>query len=170
MARSLVAVLACVVSLVLESPSAQGREPEDFLKGQIILSDKDLPMEWKSVRAYVRKLKRLRRKAIAFDGKGKVRLHYAAFFAKPVRDVQVDMVVYDITEGERLKKTSWETFLAKRGDRAVFSNVDLTEEDLPGDRKYQFVVAHRGRALAKGELRLLAPRRGVRPVEVEFGK
>jgi hypothetical protein len=149
---------------------AEAKGPEDLLKGQLILSDKKLPMSWRSARAYARKLKRLRRKVLSFGSKGKIHLHYAAFFAKPVNDVQVDVVVYDVTERERAKKTAWETFLARRGDRAVFGDVEISEDDLPPNRRYELVVVFRGRALAKAEITLHAPEKPGKTEEVQFDR
>ena len=44
-----------------------------------------------------------------------------AFFAQPLNDVQVDLVIYDITNGAHDRKASTEQFM-NRGDRVLFNS------------------------------------------------
>jgi hypothetical protein len=122
--------------------------PEDFLKGRVIMSDKPLPMNWNSVGSYVAQLKSLNKSTLWYDKKtGKVTVQYAAFFAQPINDVQVDLVIYDVTNGAHSQKISTETFL-NRGDRVQFNSVTLDKQDLEGNRKYLFAVEYRHRLIA----------------------
>src|SRR6478609_4326787 len=103
-------LLVAVIVLVAASfASAKGPVPEDFLKGRIIISDKPLPMKWNSVSSYVSQLKGLNKGTLWYDKKsGKLTVQYAAFFAKAVEDVQVNLVLYDVTGGQHQQKVSTE--------------------------------------------------------------
>src|SRR6185503_15868452 len=111
-----IAVIVLLLGLTALS-QAHRSAPEDLLKGKIIISDKPLPTHWSSVSGYVSQLKGLNKGTLWYDKKtGKLTVQYAAFFAKPVDDVQVNLVLYDITNGAHQQKVSTENFM-QRGDR-----------------------------------------------------
>ena len=147
MKRSLPLLAALLV--VLGPAVVRARQvPEDLLKGRVIISDKPIPTNWNSVGSYVAQLKALNKSVIWYDKKtGKVTLQYAAFFAQPVNDVQVDLVIYDVTNGAHAQKVSNETFM-NRGDRVQFNAVTLDKQDLEGNRKYLFAIEYRHRVIA----------------------
>jgi hypothetical protein len=129
---------------------AKGPVPEDMLKGKIIISDKPLPTKWNSVSSYVSQLKGLNRETVWYDKKsGKLTVHYAAFFARPVDDVQVNLVLYDITHGAHTQKVSTENFMT-RGDRVLFNSVVFDKEDVEGNKKYMMTIEDRRRIIASG--------------------
>lgn len=151
---------------------AGGKLPEDILKGQLIVSDSRFPSSWTSAASFADACKKKRKDKLHFAKKTEnskstyppVQIYYAAFFEKPVNDVEVRFVMYDITNGiqNKAKKGSWEAFLNKKGDRVLFNSVELDKEDLFGDdtgeRKYLFAIEYRGQTLAKAELKLSAER------------
>src|SRR5437867_881313 len=114
---------------VAAGASAKGQMPEDLLAGKIIISDQKFPMHWSSVGSYVSQLKHMNKGTLWYDKKtGKVKIEYAAFFSKPLDDVQCDLVIYDITNGSRDRRTSTENFM-RRGDRVLFNSVVFDKED-----------------------------------------
>jgi hypothetical protein len=130
--------------------AAKGPAPEDFLKGKIIISDKPLPTHWNSVGSYVSQMKAMNKGTLWYDKKtGKLKVQYAAFFAKPVDDVQVNLVLYDITGGQHQQKVSTENFM-QRGDRVLFNAVEFDKEDIEGNRKYLMTIEDRKRIIASG--------------------
>jgi hypothetical protein len=137
--------------LVLAAPLyAKGPAPEDFLKGRIIISDKPLPSHWNSVGGYVAQMKALNKATLWYDKKtGKLTVQYAAFFAKPVDDVQVVLVLYDVTNGAHNKKVETENFM-QRGDRVLFNSVEFDKEDIEGNKKYLMTLEDRHRIIASG--------------------
>jgi hypothetical protein len=144
------AVLALLLVCSATLAQAKGPGPEDMLKGKIIISDKPLPMKWNSVGGYVSQLKGLNRSSLWYDKKsGKLTLQYAAFFAKPVEDVQVNLVLYDITGGQHVMKVSTENFMT-RGDRVLFNSVVFDKEDIEGNKKYMMTIEDRRRVIASG--------------------
>ena len=116
--------------------------------GTQILSKKLAPLST----SIVSQLKGMNKGTLWYDKKtGKVRIEYAAFFSKPLDDVQCDLVIYDVTNHVRDRRTSTENFM-KRGDRVLFNSITLDKEDFEMNKKYLFVMENRGRTLATGEL------------------
>jgi hypothetical protein len=129
---------------------AKGPAPEDYLKGKIIISDKRIPTSWNSVSSYVSQVKGMSKGTLWYDKKsGKLTLQYAAFFAQPVNDVQVMLVLYDITGGAHQQKVSTEQFM-NRGDRVLFNSVVFDKEDIEGNKKYLMTIEDRRRVIASG--------------------
>jgi len=152
--RSFIAALA--LPFILSQPKdafakGKGTQPEDILKGQILVSDHGFPMHWSSVGGYVSSLKGQNRGTLWYDKKtGKIKIYYAAFFAQPLNDVQVDLVIYDITNGARDRKAATEQFM-NRGDRVLFNSIEFDKEDYEMNKKYRFVIVSRGKPIATGE-------------------
>ena len=143
-------VIAAFVLLSGSFAVAKGPVPEDYLKGKVIISDKALPTSWNSVSSYVSTLKNMNKGSLWYDKKsGKLTVQYAAFFAQPVNDVQVMLVLYDITGGQHLQKVSTEQFM-KKGDRVLFNSVVFDKEDIEGNRKYLMTIEDRRRVIASG--------------------
>jgi len=142
--------LAALLLLFAPTVLAKGPAPEDFLKGKLIISDKPLPTKWNSVSSYVSQLKGMSKETLWYDKKtGKLTVQYAAFFSQPVQDVQVNLVLYDITRGAHTMKVSTENFMT-RGDRVLFNSVVFDKEDIEGNRKYLMTIEDRRRVIASG--------------------
>lgn len=140
-----------IAALAIENPASAGTLPEDILKGQIIVSDSSLPTKWSSPSEYAGRLKKLHKSSFFYDKKtGKIQIYYAAFFPKPVDDLEVAFVVYDITNGvaNQNKKGSWEAFLGRKGERVLFNSIEFDKEDFEMNKKYRLVVQYRGKSLA----------------------
>jgi len=136
------------LALVASHPAQARQAPEDFLKGKVILSEKSIPTRWNSVGSYVSQLKGLNKGVFWYDKKtGKVTVQYAAFFAQPVNDVQVNLVIYDVTNGAHAQRISTENFM-NRGDRVIFNAVTFDKEDLEGNKKYMFAIESNHRVIA----------------------
>ena len=143
--------------LLAPSVTSAAAKPEDLLKGQLLISDSSFPLKWTSAGEYVSRLKKLNKSSLFYDKKtGKLTIYYAAFFAQPVNDVQVNFVIYDITDGAnaKAKKGAWEAFLGRKGERAIFNSVELDKEDIEMNKKYLFAIESRRVIIAKGEVTL----------------
>jgi hypothetical protein len=143
--------LLALALLLCAAPAIAKNVPEDVLKGRIIITDQRIPMHWSSVGSYVSQLKAMNKGTLWYDKKtGKVKIEYAAFFAKPLNDVQVNLVIYDITNGAHNPRGSWEQFM-NRGDRVLFNSITFDKEDFEMNKKYRLVIESRHVALASGE-------------------
>lgn len=147
------ALCACAALASGAGPAAaKGQMPEDVLKGRVIISDTKIPMRWSSVGAYVSQLKGMNKGTLWYDKKtGKLKIEYAAFFAQPLNDVQVNLVIYDITNGAKDRRGTWEQFM-NRGDRVLFNSITLDKEDFEMNKKYRLVIEDRGKVIASGEV------------------
>jgi hypothetical protein len=149
-------VIAAFVLLLGATAFAKGPVPEDYLKGRVIISDHSVPMSWRSVSSYVSTLKSMNKGTLWYDRKtGKVTLQYAAFFARPVNDVQVMLNLYDITGGAHVQKVSTEQFM-EQGKRVLFNSVVFDKEDIEGNKKYMLTIEDRHRIIAAGTFILRA--------------
>jgi hypothetical protein len=143
------------VSLASVNPAAAGALPEDILKGTIIVSESSLPTKWSSPGEYASRLKKLHKSTLFYDKKtGKLQIYYAAFFAQPVNDLEVNFVVFDITNGvaNQNQKGKWEAFLGRKGERVLFNSIELDKEDFEMNKKYRFVIQYRGKSLAYSDV------------------
>jgi hypothetical protein len=150
--RTLAAVML-LAALADGSALAKGKgpQPEDYLKGRILTSDRGFPMHWSSVSSYVSQMKGLNRSTLWYDKKtGKIKIYYAAFFAQPLNDVQVDLVIYDVTNGAHDRKAATEQFM-NRGDRVLFNSVEFDKEDFEMNKKYLLSIVSRGKTIASGD-------------------
>ncbi len=155
--RRLVLRLLALCLLVLPGTLHAAAKPEDLLKGQLIINDASFPLKWTSAAEYASRLKKLHKSSLFYDKKtGKLTIYYAAFFAQPVNDVQVNFVIYDITNGAnaKVKKGAWEAFLGRKGERALFNSVELDKEDIEMNKKYMFAIESGRTIIAKGEITL----------------
>ena len=143
----------CVMALALAPGLVLAKtNPEDLLKGKVIISEKPIPRNWRSVGSYVAQLKALNKTTFWYEKKtGKVTVQYAAFFAQPVNDVQVNLVVYDVTGGAHTQKVSSENFM-NRGDRVIFNSVTLDAQDMEGNKKYLFAIEYNHRVIASSTI------------------
>ncbi|HNO68557.1 MAG TPA: hypothetical protein PKI49_08600 [Pseudomonadota bacterium] len=157
LSRRLVLRVLALCLLVLPGTLRAAAKPEDILKGQLIISDSSFPLKWTSAAEYASRLKKLHKSSLFYDKKtGKLTIYYAAFFAQPVNDVQVNFVIYDITNGAnaKAKKGAWEAFLGRKGERALFNSVELDKEDIEMNKKYLFAIESGRQIIAKGEITL----------------
>lgn len=149
--------LAGLATLSIAETAEAGGAPEDILKGTIIVSESPLPTKWTSPGEYAGRLKKLHKTSLFYDKKtGKIQVYYAAFFAQPVNDLEVNFVVFDITNGiaNQNKKGSWEAFLGRKGERVLFNSIELDKEDFEMNKKYRFVIQYRGKSLAYSDVTL----------------
>ena len=150
--RSATLLVATCLLAAAPPARAKGQMPEDVLAGKVIISDQRIPMKWSSVGEYVARLKGMSKGTLWYDKKtGKVKIEYAAFFARPINDVQVNLVIYDITNGGADRRGTWEQFMSK-GDRVLFNSITLDKEDFEMNKKYRLVIEDRGRRIAAGEV------------------
>jgi hypothetical protein len=160
--RITLALLACLtlgagagIGLAPRPACAKGGTPEDILKGQLFISDSSFPTRWSSVGEFVSKVKKNHKQSLTYDKKTKkLQVYYAAFFAQPVDDIQVNFAIYDITNGlpNKVKKGSWEAFMGRKGERVLFNSVELDQEDIEMNKKYMFTIERGRTILAKGEV------------------
>ncbi len=123
--------------------------PERVFRGQILTSKKSFPSKAKSKRAYVKKLKKQRATKFAENTTTKSwKIYYAAFFRKPLNDLEVTVKLYDITNGGKKMINSYEQYLDRRGERSIISHITLEREFFGVNRRILMVMESRNYILA----------------------
>lgn len=155
---SLLAAGGVAIALAWAFPleTAQAKSPESVFKGQIITSAKSIPTTSRSENAYVSTLKKLRTKRF-FENKQKKawKIHYAAFFKKPLNDLELTIRLYDVTDGSRTLLNTFEQYLDGRGARSFTSSMELDRQMVGVNRSILMVMENRGYVLASAQFQIL---------------
>ena len=152
------AIFAIALGLVLGTARSAdaGRKPEDIYGGKIITAKKRIPTSAKSTRAYVKKLKKVRTNQFWENKKKKEwKVYFAAFFKRPLNDLEVTVKFYDITTGKRHMLASFEQYLDGRGQRTVISKAILERKFFGVNKHIYMTVENRGRVLASTKFKIL---------------
>ena len=151
----LATALVCGLSLATSS-SAQAKNPEKVFKGQIITSNKAFPTTAKSPGDYVKKIKKA--KVTKFQEKKDSKswkVHFAAFFRKPLNDLEITVKLYDITTGRRHLVNSFEQYTEGRGQKTLISHIKLEREYFGVNKKILISMESRKSVLAQGTFHIL---------------
>lgn len=141
--------LALGLTFVLAAPSsALAGTPFD---GKIITSKKRIPTSASSKKAYFAKLRKQKQTKFQEDTKKKQwKIYFAAFFKRPLNDLEVTVKLYDITDKKPHLRNAFESYLGERGQTNLISYLKLDREKFGVNRKIMMVVEYRGRKLATG--------------------
>lgn len=148
---ALVAALPLALVALEASPAVAG--PFD---GKIVTSSKRIPTSGKSKGAYFKKLRKQSTSKFQENTEKKQwKIHYAAFFRKPLNDLEVTVKLYDVTDRTPMLKDSFEVFLPARGQKNLISSLKIDRERYGVNRKIQMVVENRRRKLAVTNFQIL---------------
>lgn len=155
MLRLLVAA-AVAFAMGSAAETADAANPEKVFRGQVITSKKRLPTSAKSPGAYVKKLKKA--KATKFQENEKTKswkIYFAAFFRKPLNDLEITVKLYDVTTGRRHLVNSFEQYTEGRGQKTLISSIKLEREYFGVNKKIMIVMESRKSVLAQGTFHIL---------------
>jgi hypothetical protein len=144
--------------MVFSSPAEAKGKPEDVFGGRIMVSDKPYPLEAKSPSAYISQVKKQSKDRFQEDKeKTQWKIYYAAFFKKPVNDLEIKTTIYDITDGNQRFLDSWEEYLNDRGQRVVIGNLKLKRQDgkVNPNSKIMLVMESGGRIVASTQFYII---------------
>lgn len=156
--RTHTAVLAAaaLVATTLALPTAEAGKPEQVFRGEIVTSKKRIPSSAKSPSAFVKKLRKLKTTKFWEDkAKKRWKIYYAAFFRRPLNDLEVTVKLWDISDGRKRLLTSYEQYLDGRGERSVISHITLDREDFGVNKRIMMTMESRGKVLALGKFQIL---------------
>lgn len=149
-------IVASFVVVAMPADARAGRSPERVFAGDIITSKKRIPTRAKSARAYIRKLRKLKEDKFWENTEDKAwKIYFAAFFRRPLNDLEITIKIYDITSGARHLKSSFSQFLGRRGQRSVVSHIELSRQRFGVNRRILMVVENHGRVLAATKFKIL---------------
>jgi hypothetical protein len=151
--------MICAASLLVCVLGANGSEgaphPADAFGGQVLTAEKPFPTSAASKAKYIAQLKKIRTKRIAENKVNKQwKIFYAAFFRRPLNDLEVTVRLWDVTEGKRML-SSFEQYLSRKGERSFHSSVIIEQAQIEPNRRVYMEIVNKGRVLATGEFHLL---------------
>jgi hypothetical protein len=147
--------LILFLSLVAQIDAA-AKHPADVFGSQIVVADKKMPTSAASSSKYIKILKKMRVRRILQDKESKRwTIYFAAFFRQPLKDLEVTIRLYDVTEGQKKMVTSFEQYLGRKGERSFHSQLALDDKQIPVNRHVLMEVVNKGRILAATEFDLI---------------
>jgi hypothetical protein len=156
--RSLtVFVVSMAFGLTVFAGAAEAQKgPEKTFGGKIMVSDKKYPSYAKSVSAYVSQIRK-QSKTQFWEDKTKQnwKIYFAAFFKRPLNDIEIIIKLYDVGGGSRTLLASFEQFLDQRGQRALLSNFTLERKHVGVNKHVLMVVEVQGQTVASGKFKIL---------------
>lgn len=138
-------------------PAAADVKPENVFAGKIMTSDKRFPFKAKSGSAFVAAIKKQTKTQFQENKANKTwHVYYAAFFRKPLADIEVEVKLYDALKGSA-PVASFSQFLDERGGRSLLSEFTLERALLEDSVNHELamVLEVGGVAVAKGKFKIL---------------
>jgi hypothetical protein len=150
-------VLSLAFGLTLFARVAEAQKgPEKVFGGKIMISDKKYPSYAKSVGSYVSQIKKQSKTKLWEDKtKQSWKIYFAAFFKRPLNDIEVVVKLYDVGGGGRQMLASFEQYLDQRGQYALLSNFTLERKHVGVNKHVMIVLEVQGRTVATGKFDLL---------------
>ena len=151
------AIIVTLAALIGTTAPASAQPPEKVFGGQVLLSDKRYPMSAKSAAAYISALRKQSKSTFQEDkDKKQWKIHFAAFFKKPLNDVEVAAKLYDITPGQpRVMMASFDQYLDERGQRSLVSSMVLERKQFGVNKQIMVTLESHGVVLATGKFKIL---------------
>lgn len=154
--RATVALSAAVLFAFVLGSTAEARNPADVFRGKVITAKKPIPTRAKSKRRYIRKVRKLKKRKFWEDEKKKEwKIYYAAYFRRPLNDLEVTIKLYDITGGKKHMITSFQQYVSRRGMRVLNSHIELERKFFGVNKRILMVVENRNRTLAATKFKIL---------------
>src|SRR5262249_55988893 len=139
-----------------------------------VVAEGTFPTSAKSEQAYIDALKKQSRDRIEEDKEEKQwRVFFAAFFKQPLNDLEINVRVFDVTNGKRLVDT-FEQYLSSPTMRAYVSDVKLKRGDgasgYDPNSKLLMVMESRGRVVAQATFYITGEVKKGGPSKVDFSE
>lgn len=152
---SMAFIVALGLTVFARAAEAQ-KGPEKVFGGKIMVSDKKYPSYAKSVPAYVAAIKKQSKTKFWEDKQKQTwKIYFAAFFKKPLNDIEVVVKLYDVGGGQRMLIASFEQFVDQRGGQALLSNFTLERKHVGVNKHVLMVLEVQGRTVATGKFDIL---------------
>jgi len=152
--RSLLVLASLVCLALVVRPAAADVRPENVFAGKIVTSDKRFPTKAKSGSAFVTAIRKQTKTQFMESKEQTWRIYYAAFFRKPLADIEVVVKLYDNHQPGSPVAT-FEQFVDERGGRSLLSEFVLERKLVGVNRDLTMVLEVAGQAIAKGRFKIL---------------
>jgi hypothetical protein len=153
--RTLVLATAFVFGLVAHSTTVDAGKVEKKFGGKILLSDKRFPSSAKSENAYISALNKQKKAKFWENKKEKEwKVYFAAFFKKPLRDLEYTIKLYDVSRGRQLV-SSFEQYTDSSDQSSLLSYLILERKVFGVNKKLMMVIESQGRVVASAQFQIL---------------
>lgn len=143
---------------------------EKTFGGKVLVLAKVPPSRFSSEGAFVSFLRSNSVKTVSQNAEGTWEFETMAFFKKPLGDLEIELIFYDITNGrspdQRRMVNSYTQYTQDRFTRTLSGRTKLIRPDFDANRTYLIVAQNRGVELAKGEFST----RGISQAEIDSQK
>ena len=153
MSRIVRPLILGLAGLGLLAQPATGREPADVFGGKIIVSTQPFPSSFKSDRAFIRHMKKVKKKNLYYPAKNILNIEFMAFFGRTYAATEYTGLVYNVTERNKLV-TSFPIYPSSRNNRILASGFRIEREEFPEERTYRLIVSLNGKILAETHFNL----------------
>jgi hypothetical protein len=140
--------------IVIIAGEVIARRAEDVFAGRVVILKKRPPNAFKSADGFISFLRGNSVQTVYADEDTTWTFETMAFFRRPLGDLEVDMVFYDITdgssEGSRRFVDTYTQYTQDRNTRILSGKCHLIRPAFDANKSYQVVVQHQGTELAKG--------------------
>lgn len=131
-------------------------KPEKTFGGKVILSTKRFSTWSRSEGAYIAGIRKQSQTKFWEDKKKKEwKIHFMAFFRRPLDDMEVTIKIWDVTSGPKRMLSSFEQYL-DRCATSYSSHMVLRREDFGVNKQLMITVGGRGNpVMASGKFKIL---------------
>jgi hypothetical protein len=150
-----IAFVVALAGLVAHSPVAEAGKVDKKFGGKILLSAKKFPQSAKSENAYISKLQKQQKSKFWEDKENQQwKIHFAAFFKKPLTDLEYTVKLYDVSAGKQLL-SSFEQYTDSSDQRSLLSYIVLERKQFGVNKTIMMVIESKGRVVAAGKFQIL---------------
>jgi hypothetical protein len=148
-------LIAFIVGLLVHAapaPAEAGKVEKKF-GGKILLSDKKFPQSAKSESQYISKLNKQKKFKFWEDKANQQwKVHYAAFFRKPLKDLEYTIRISDPSTG---KVAAFEQYTDSSDQSSLLSYIIVERKQFGVNKKLKLEIVSQGRVVASGEFQIL---------------
>ncbi len=148
------AALVAGLFVVIVAGEVIARRAEDVFSGKVVILKRSPPAAFKSADGFISFLRGNSIGTVYADEDNTWTFETMAFFRRPLGDLEVDMVFYDVTDGAsedtRRFIDTYTQYTQDRNTRVLSGKCHLIRPAFDANRAYQVVVQHQGDVLAKG--------------------
>lgn len=133
-----------VIALLLSSTAVakKSRKPEDVFKGDIVVSTKRFPREFKSDADFVKHMKSADTKVLYAGDSGGWSFEYMIFAKSPVGTLNATITYYDITDGAGTAVNTFTLYPRDEKDRIINGRSRLNKDGgFEPNKKYRMVFS-----------------------------
>jgi hypothetical protein len=153
-ARMLAAAFVAGLFVVVVAGEVIARRAEDVFAGKVVVLKKRPPTRFKTADGFIGFLRTNAVQTVYADEDNTWNFETMAFFRKPLGDLEVDMVFFDVTHGSsedsRHFVDTYTQYTQDRNTRILSGKCKLIRPAFDANRSYEIVVQHQGDPLAKG--------------------